>query len=243
MMLYLITSCLATITKLLVVCIALQVGSTPPGLSSAAVEMQSYLNSLPEPNQSGWKLYFDWEKWGPPLTQRQLPERKTLETVTPRFYGVYEGLEQPALIRMRKELRQFLDGAVPPDTATSQPALLIRFNQNLITAELNKYSRSRTDTRETGNWIAGAWVTGMAHSQMNITAQLAPLGDSAAVAVRVSGAISTPHNIAHKGSFQVHGSAESQLNGVAYLYYDNHAIRVTEPSISCLLYTSPSPRD
>lgn len=207
-------------------------GAPPVELARAASEMQKYIDSMPEPHKSDWKLYLDWEKWGPQLASGKSPGQKTLEEIHSRFYGVYDGLDQPTFLAVRDELQKFLKGSASPAPTGAHPALVLRFNQKLITAELDKVTRSRVDQRETGNWIVGAWVTGTAITEAHVSARLVQLGDAAAIEVRVHGNVNSPHNIAHNKSFQVHGSAKSQFEGVAYLVYDNHSVRITEPQFS-----------
>lgn len=221
-------------------CITAQEALAPKQLISAAAAMQGFLEAMPEPNRSDWKYHFEWDKWGSELAKGRLPERKVLEGVTSRFYGVYEGLEQPSLVKMRSELQQYLHGNNAPLDLATQPGLVIRLNPTLITSQLSKFSRAKTDIRQTGNWIAGAWVTGTAYCQTNVSAELVSLGNSAAIAVRVAGAINSPHNIAHKDSFQVHSSSNSQLAGVSYLYLEKEVIRASEPQFSAQTHSQLS---
>jgi hypothetical protein len=204
----------------------------PSNLVQAAAEMQKYLDAMPEPHQSDWKLYLDWEKWGPQLAAGKSPAPETLQEIHSRFYAVYDGLDHPTFLDVRNRLRNFLLGSPAEAQPGGHPGLLIRFNQRLITTELDKLARSRVDQRQTGNWIAGAWVTGTAISQAHVSGRLVPFGEAAAVEVRVQGLVDSPHTIAHNGSFQVHGSAKSQFDGVAYLYLDKDIIRMTEPKFS-----------
>jgi hypothetical protein len=198
-------------------------------LVAAAQGMNAYLASLPEPNQTGWKQYFAWEKWGPALSGNGAPDKQVLEDVTSRFYGVHEGLEAPALMRMRGAIQRYLGEDRPASSDAAHPVLLVRVRKSLLEAELGKLATTRVDLRDTGNWIAGAWVTGKAHSQLNVMAKLASYRDQAAIEVQMWGTIDTPQTVATKGAFQVYGSAASQLNGFAYLYLENDAIRVSEP--------------
>lgn len=208
-----------------------QEAATSPSLKGAAAEMQAYLEGMPEPNRTDWKLYLDWDGWGPALAEGKPVPRERLQGIHSRFFGVYEGLDQPQLLKMREELGRLLESA-QADVPTGHPALLVRFNQRLIMTELDKLARSRTDERATGNWIAGAWVTGNAVTQANVSARLASLGDRAAIEVRLRGTVNTPHTLAQNGNFQVHGSSNSAFDGVAYLYLEDHAVRLTEPRFS-----------
>lgn len=227
--------------KAFLLCLALESnGAAPQPLVSAANELQKHLTALPEPSRSDWKTYLSWDKWGEDLAQSRLPEREILESVTHRFYGVREGLEHPAMVTMRSELTRLLKHGAMHEAAASHPALLIRANPSLITDELAKFSRTRQDHRDMGAWIAGAWVTGKAHSDANVTAQLVPYQDAAAIEVRVRGTIDSPHTIARSGAFEVHGSAKSQLEGVSYLYLDGMQVRATEPRFSARTDSSVS---
>jgi hypothetical protein len=231
----------AVLIKTAILCLTIEgENAAPRALVSAASGLQIHLSAMPEPHQSDWKTYLRWDDWGSDLADARLPRRETLEAVTHRFYGVREGLEQPALVQMRTELRRFLGGDHQQGAAPEHPALLIRANPTILTEELAKLSRSRQDQRNTGAWIAGAWVTGQAHSDAKITAKLASYGNAAAIEVRVRGRVDTPHTIARSGSFQVHGSAQSQLEGVAYLYLDHLEVRASEPQFSAQTNSSVS---
>lgn len=235
-----IVTAMFAIAKLLLICLALEnprlAGEhqrhAPQALISAATKVQAHLASMPASQETEWKTHLHWEEWGPELSQARLPERQNLEAVTHRFYGVREGLEHPALVQMRKELTSFLEGDAALPANASHPALMIRVNPSILTEELAKFSRNRQGQRDTGAWIAGAWVTGKAHSDAKVTAHLAPYGDAAALELRVRGTVQSPHTVARSGAFEVHGSAVSQLEGVSYLYLDQMEIRATEPKFS-----------
>jgi hypothetical protein len=201
-------------------------------LSAAARAMDAHLKTFPEPNQSQWRSYFGWEDWGPGLVQGAAPVQGSLEGVTARFYGIYEGLDAPAFLRMRDEMKAFLSSSAPASSPGSYPSLRIRVQQAEIDKELAKLAVTRIDHKNTGNWIAGAWVTGLAQCQAAMSAQLGTYQGQAAVEVRVKGHIHSPHTIAQKGRFQIHGSANSQMEGVAYLYLDHTSIRTSEPQFT-----------
>lgn len=232
---------LLTLGKFLLMCLALEGPRlAPQALVSAATKVEAHFAAMPDAKEAEWKTYLHWEDWGPELSQSRLPEREQLEAITHRFYGVREGLEHPALVRMRNELTTFLGGEAALSPQATHPALMIRFNTNILSEELAKFSRNKQDQRDTGAWIAGAWVTGKAHSDAKVTAHLVPYGDAAALEVRVRGTVQTPHTVASSGAFKVHGSATSQLEGVSYLYLDQMEVRATEPKFSARTDSSVS---
>lgn len=200
-----------------------------PAAQDAARAMATYLDSLPEPNRTDWKRYFEWEQWGPALARGDAPDAELLRTISARFYGLHEGLEHPSLLAMRRELRRLLVGPSPTGPVGDHPALIVRINQRLIDAELAKNAKIIEDERRTGNWIAGAWVTGTAFCRSQIIPRLATYRGQAAIEVRVEGEISAPHTVAQKGAFAVHGAAQSRMQGVGYLYFDQDAVRASAP--------------
>lgn len=199
------------------------------GLVAATKELDSLFAAMPEPNRSGWRRYLKWESWGPPILAGQQPDRIALENATAQFFGVHEGLETPALLRMREAMVRYLGDKESSSNIGLHPAVVVRVRQDLLSAELEKMATTRVEVKDTGNWIAGAWVTGQAQCQMNVAAKLASYRGQAAIEVRMEGTIEAPQTVAQKGRFSVFGSAESQLRGTAYLYLENDLIRISQP--------------
>jgi hypothetical protein len=206
--------------------------SPPKGLVIAAKAMDQYLQTLDQGAQARWKQQFAWDQWGPQLRSEVMPERDQLEKALPKFYGLLDGLDQAEFLRMRMELKSYLQGTDPPTPVGVFPSLLIRMDKKLIDARLEKQSRTLNYERPTGNEIAGAWVTGLAHSHVEVNAKLVDFQDQAAIEVRLTGAVRSPHTIASARRFEVHGAATTQTQGVAHLFLDDGKFRSTSPQVS-----------
>jgi hypothetical protein len=204
----------------------------PQKLTDAAKQMDQYLQSLEQHSQAEWKKYFDWESWGPPLIQEQLPPADHLQTILPRFYGFRKGLDNAAFLRARAELKRYLDGSDIPTIIGKKPSLYIRMDKAVVNDSLAKRARLRDDHSYSQNHIAGAWVTGPTHSHTEVKAQLVPLQERAAIEVRLRGTVSSPQNVAQKGRFRVYGSSVSYADGVAYLILENGAFHATPPQVT-----------
>src|SRR5690349_9429661 len=85
--------------------------SPPKGLVTAAKAMDQYLQTLDQGTQARWKQQFTWDQWGPQLSREVMPERDDLEKALPKFYGLQEGLDQAEFLRMRAEIKSFLQGS------------------------------------------------------------------------------------------------------------------------------------
>ena len=83
------------------------------GLTGTALAMAKHLESFPEPNRGQWKLYFGWEQWGEPLSRQQLPDQEIVRAILPRFYGFFDGLDDPTFLRMRTELKSYVEEETP----------------------------------------------------------------------------------------------------------------------------------
>lgn len=202
------------------------------GLTVAARAMEKYLNSLEPTTQSQWKNHFNWDAWGPTLTREEEPDREVVEAALPRFYGFGEGLDQAEYLRMRAELKSFLQGTDAPAPIGIHPSFYIRIDESLIDSRLEKLSKTLDLQRETGNQIAGAWVTGDAFTHVDAKPHLTDLQGRAAIEVRLTGVVQTPHTVASARRFHVHGSSTSQFNGVAHILLEKEGFRATTPQIS-----------
>lgn len=213
---------------------AMQASAEPASLSQAARSMGAYLDSMPEPNQKGWKAYFNWDAWGPALASGQV-DLEVLKTATPQFYGFHEGLEQKVFQKMRDELDLFLQSQPHlkrPSPAGTFPQLFLRTQRSLVEEALLKGGQTTEQSQYSGHWIAGAWVTGISKSLASATPRLTTFNGQAAVEIQVKGTVQSPDSVAHKGPFRMHSSAVSAVNGVAYLYLDKDQVRATEPVVT-----------
>lgn len=201
------------------------------GIFVAAKAMDQYLQSLDAVEQSKWKQHFNWDAWGSALARDQVPDREALEAVLPKFYGFLDGLDQAEYLRMRSELKSYLQGTEPPAPIGVHPSFYVRMDKDLIDSRLDKKSKTLEVHRPTGNYITGAWVTGDATSLIDVKAQLANYQNQAAIEVRIKGTTQTPHTVATSGRFHVHGSATTQSEGVAYVLLDKGDFRATEPQV------------
>lgn len=202
------------------------------GIFAAAEAMAKRLDSFPEPNRSGWKQYLAWDQWGEPLLRGQLPDKELVQAILPKFYGFHEGLDEASFVRMRAELKSYVQGTDSPVAIGALPSFLLRIDKSVIDSRLNKKARTQHQHEETGNWIAGAWVTGEADFEGNVNAHVVPYQDQAAIEVRLKGQLLSPHTVAHSGRFQVHGSAVSRVEGVAYVFWEKGGLRATSPLLS-----------
>jgi hypothetical protein len=201
-------------------------------LFSAALDLQKHIDSMPEPTRRTWVKYLNWDAWGPMLLRNETPDRDTLSSVLPRFYGFSAGLDAVAMLRMRGELKSHLDGAEPPVVIGDLPSVYVRLDRAIVDNLLAKKSKTTERRQETGNWIAGAWVTGDAHASIGALARLVSHQEQAAIEVRVSGTIAAPNTISQSGRFHVHGSANSQVDGVVYLTWNEGKFQPGEPQLS-----------
>lgn len=201
------------------------------GLTVAARAMEKYLNSLEPTAQSQWKTHFNWDAWGPALTREENPDREVVEAVLPKFYGFGEGLDQAEYLRMRSELKSFLQGTDAPAPIGVHPSFYVRIDKSLIDSRLEKRSKTLELHRETGNQIAGAWVTGDAFTHVDAKAHVIDLHGRAAIEVQLTGLVQTPHTVASARRFHVHGSSTSPFNGVAHILLDKDGFKATSPLI------------
>ena len=74
-------------------------------------------------------------------------------------------------------------------------------------------------------------------------AHVVPYQNQAAVEVRLTGQLVSPHTVAHSGKFQIHGSAVSQVEGVAYVLLEKGGMKATQPQISVQTHSQLSHAD
>lgn len=200
-------------------------------LAAAAEKMEARMSEFPELIASKWKAYYRWSEWGEPLARGETPPSEQLREVLPRFYGFFEGLDEPAFLQMREELKAHLEGTAPPQPIGSAPSLLLRFNRELVDSILQKKAETTHVHQQTGNWIAGAWVTGAAECRIDATAVLSPQQEPAAVLVKLDGIVWAPQTVAQSGRFRIYGSAQSRVQGEAELILQDGVFRATRPRV------------
>lgn len=211
---------------------ALSQDARPQGLVIAAQAMEKYLQTLDGTKQAEWKSHFNWESWGPTLVRDESLSTETAEAILPKFYGFHDGLDQAEFLRMRAELKSYLQGTDPPSPVGTCPSFYVRMSKEFVDARLKKQSRSLDLQRETANDIAGAWVTGVAETNVQAQAKLAEFHEQAAIEIRIRGVVRTPHTVATARRFHVHGSSNSQFEGVAHLLLDQDGFHATQPQIT-----------
>ncbi len=247
-----------------------------PDLAEAAERLQRHVETLPVDERTRWRRGVNW-----PILRQVAAGAAPLDEammLAKQFYGLQQGLEDPAFTNVRQLLDRWISqqvvlsaapaeserrrrllrealvqqpcdvqaiqehaswleaaGLLDRDTllaarrAAPQPTVILHFDRDLFAQQLNGFQESMERSRQAGNCIAGAWVTGPASVQGAVTADLPANASEARVVLRIQGSVRTPANVAHKGKVRVFSSGETRFSGEKILYWSNGRV-TAEPA-------------
>ncbi len=112
----------------------------------------------------------------------------------------------------------------------SSPSIVLNTDRAVIDDALNKFKKTKTETKSSGNSIQGAWVVGQSTVNAHTSASVES-SHNARIRIDIEGTVTSPNNVATKGPVTVLSSALTNWTAFAEIFWDGNKIGYTAPQV------------